>query len=73
MVDEQNRAQEGPSQPSESPHGDRPPGQGRREPEEHRIRARAHQIWTDEGRPDGRDKEHWLRARWELEREDGQA
>ena len=39
------------------------------EPDEHRIRQRAHEIWTEEGKPDGRDKEHWLRARWELAHE----
>jgi hypothetical protein len=27
-----------------------------------RIRERAYQIWEIEGRPDGRDREHWLRA-----------
>ena len=26
------------------------------------IRARAHQIWEDEGRPDGRHEQHWQRA-----------
>jgi large subunit ribosomal protein L21 len=26
------------------------------------IRARAHQIWEDEGRPDGRHDIHWQRA-----------
>jgi hypothetical protein len=26
------------------------------------IRARAHQFWEDEGRPEGRDKIHWQRA-----------
>jgi predicted flap endonuclease-1-like 5' DNA nuclease len=26
------------------------------------IRARAHQYWEDEGRPEGRDKIHWQRA-----------
>jgi Protein of unknown function (DUF2934) len=26
------------------------------------IRARAHQIWEDEGRPEGREKEHWDQA-----------
>ena len=26
------------------------------------IRARAHQIWLDEGRPDGRAEIHWQRA-----------
>jgi hypothetical protein len=32
-----------------------------------RIRKRAHIIWIDEGRPDGRDVDHWLRAKWEYE------
>ena len=26
------------------------------------IRARAHQIWEEEGRPDGREQEHWDQA-----------
>jgi len=26
------------------------------------IRRRAHQIWEDEGRPDGKESEHWERA-----------
>jgi Protein of unknown function (DUF2934) len=34
-----------------------------------RIRERAYQIWVDEGRPDGRELDHWLRAKWELEGE----
>ena len=34
-----------------------------------KIRERAHLIWIDEGRPDGRDVDHWMRAKWELERE----
>ena len=32
-------------------------------------RERAYLIWVDEGRPDGRELDHWLRAKWELERE----
>jgi Protein of unknown function (DUF2934) len=32
------------------------------------IRERAHLIWVDEGRPDGRELDHWMRAKWELER-----
>jgi hypothetical protein len=32
---------------------------------EDRIRERAYLIWVDEGGPHGR--EHWLRAKWELE------
>ena len=34
---------------------------------EDRIRQRAHSIWENEGRPDGRHWEHWQRAREELE------
>jgi CheY-like chemotaxis protein len=33
------------------------------------ISRRAHQLWEDEGRPSGRDKEHWARAVAELEEE----
>lgn len=33
------------------------------------IRDRAYQIWESEGRPEGRDAEHWERARRELETE----
>jgi Protein of unknown function (DUF2934) len=36
---------------------------------EDRIRARAYQIWVDEGSPHGRDVDHWLRAKWELDGE----
>ncbi len=31
-----------------------------------RIKQRAHEIWESEGRPDGRDAEHWSRAEEEL-------
>lgn len=30
---------------------------------EERIRARAYQMWEDEGRPDGRADSHWEKAR----------
>jgi Protein of unknown function (DUF2934) len=33
---------------------------------EERIRERAFQIWDREGRPHGRDREHWDMARREL-------
>jgi hypothetical protein len=36
---------------------------------EERIRARAYQIWEEEGRPGGRDVEHWIRAVLELARD----
>ena len=32
------------------------------------IKERAYLIWVDAGRPDGRELDHWLRAKWELER-----
>ncbi|MEW5729110.1 MAG: DUF2934 domain-containing protein [Pseudomonadota bacterium] len=31
-----------------------------------KIRERAHHIWEREGRPDGRDQDHWQMARTEL-------
>jgi hypothetical protein len=30
---------------------------------EARIRARAHQIWEEEGRPEGQEHAHWEKAR----------
>lgn len=30
---------------------------------EQRIRVRAHKIWEEEGRPEGRDEVHWHMAR----------
>ena len=42
--------------------------------QEERVRERAHQIWEEEGCPEGRDKEHWSRACRELgvsEKNDG--
>lgn len=30
---------------------------------EDRIRARAHRLWEDEGRPDGRADDHWFQAK----------
>jgi hypothetical protein len=33
---------------------------------EERIRDRAYEIWNFEGRPDGRDREHWSQATKEL-------
>jgi hypothetical protein len=37
-----------------------------------RIRARAHQIWEREGKPEGRHAEHWEMAREEIAIEDNQ-
>ena len=33
---------------------------------EQRIRERAHEIWIEAGRPEGKDQEHWRRARKEI-------
>lgn len=33
------------------------------------ISKRAKEIWEREGRPEGRDKEHWLAAEAELQKE----
>jgi hypothetical protein len=33
---------------------------------EDEIRARAHDLWEQEGRPTGRDEEFWLRAERDL-------
>jgi hypothetical protein len=41
----------------------------RREPDEEAIRERAHAIWLSEGMPEGREVDHWMRARRELEHE----
>lgn len=39
---------------------------------EEKIRFRAHAIWVSEGKPVGRDAEHWERARSEVEAEEKQ-
>ena len=38
-----------------------------------RIREQAYLIWLEEGRPEGRDKEHWERAEQTVNRMDGLA
>jgi hypothetical protein len=40
---------------------------------EEKIRERAHLIWERQGRPEGRDAEHWAQARREIENEDNAA
>ncbi len=37
---------------------------------EQRIRERAHALWEREGRPEGRDEEHWAQACREIDREE---
>lgn len=39
---------------------------------EQRIRERAHQIWLEEGQPEGRDEAHWEMARELVAQQDGQ-
>ncbi len=43
----------------------------KRAPTEEQVRERAHAIWLADGMPEGREVDHWLRARRELEREAG--
>jgi hypothetical protein len=35
------------------------------------IAKRAREIWEKEGRPEGRDMEHWLQAETDLHRQQG--
>jgi hypothetical protein len=39
------------------------------EPREERIRERAYEIWEREGKPHGRDAEHWRQAASEIDAE----
>jgi hypothetical protein len=36
------------------------------QPREQAVRERAYQIWEAEGRPDGKELDHWLRAEAEV-------
>lgn len=36
------------------------------QPTQAQIRALSYAIWEREGRPDGRDRDHWFRAESEL-------
>ena len=38
---------------------------------EEKIRQRAHRMWEEEGRPEGRAEEHWQRAAREVEGQPG--
>ena len=35
-------------------------------PDDDKLRERAYAIWEQEGRPEGRDQDHWYRADQEL-------
>ena len=37
---------------------------------EEAIRARAHQLWEQAGRPEGRDPEFWLQAELDLKKDE---
>jgi len=41
--------------------------------DEERIRRKAHELWEAEGRPHGRDREHWEEAREIIAIEDSEA
>lgn len=40
---------------------------GDSESDDNEIRQRAYQLWEGEGRPQGRDRDHWHQAAAELE------
>jgi len=40
---------------------------------EQRIRAKAHALWEADGRPEGREREHWEQAAKLVEEEERQA
>lgn len=39
---------------------------------EERIRAKAHELWVADGRPEGRDRDHWEQAAKLVEEEERQ-
>jgi hypothetical protein len=43
------------------------------DPDEDRIRRKAHELWEAEGHPHGRDLDHWTQAREIIAIEDSQA
>ena len=53
------------------PRNDAAGDEKKRPPTEEEVSERAHAIWLAEGMPEGREVDHWLRARRELEREAG--
>ncbi len=40
---------------------------------EERIRAKAHDLWEADGKPEGRDRDHWEQAAKLVEEEERQA
>ena len=53
-----------------APDADNNLGRGAPGDREDRIRQRAHELWEQEGRPEGRAHDHWDRAAQDLDRED---
>jgi hypothetical protein len=47
-------------------------GRGAPQDREERIRQRAHELWEQDGRPDGKAETHWDRAAQDLDREDAE-
>ena len=43
---------------------------GENHPQTDRIRTRAYMLWERDGRPDGHDLAHWVKAKEEIEAED---
>jgi hypothetical protein len=40
-------------------------------PQQHQIAELAYRIWERQGRPEGRDREHWEQAQRELQGDEG--
>ncbi len=63
------RSRRGQEPHNDDMHGEKETLDARRaEPDEHRVRRRAYQMLAEEGRPDGRALDNWLRAKWGLGR-----
>ena len=62
------RGRSEPTRPSTPPDEGTTTGASPDPTRERRIRERAFQIWLEEGKPDGRDHEHWRRAESEMDR-----
>jgi hypothetical protein len=60
---------EPPSEADAGVAGDIPVAAGSDGVKDDQVREPAYLIWVDDGRPHGRELDHWLRAKWELERE----
>ncbi len=43
-----------------------------KDPDDERIRRKAHELWEADGRPHGRDQDHWIQAREIIAIEDSQ-